>query len=76
MQYPIYNHRPSIVVFPVCFLELMILIIRKAELLSIIVIVYVIAEFGDYDPLQHGQDYLDGLVFAPEQVRNCFTLKK
>ncbi|XP_046848837.1 protein 4.1-like [Xenia sp. Carnegie-2017] len=29
---------------------------------------YVIqSEFGDYDPLQHGQDYLDGLVFAPEQ---------
>ena len=54
----------------------MILIIRKAELLLIIVTVYVIAEFGDYDPLQHGQDYLDGLVFAPEQVRNCFTLKK
>ena len=30
-----------------------------------------LAEFGDYDPLQHGQDYLDGLVFAPEQVRSC-----
>ena len=32
------------------------------------VIVFVIAEKGDYDPIEHRQGYLDGLKFMPNQV--------
>ena len=38
------------------------------------VIYFIIAEKGDYDPIEHHQGYLDGLKFMPNQVCQLFVV--
>ena len=43
-------------------------------MLSLVAHFKTLGDLGDFEPREHGMDYLDGMVFAPNQVINKFLV--